>query len=559
MSHTLLGSSAASGASLETTTSKSPASSWAREKTLPASNTSPRNLSSNVACKCAGIPWADSASSIPSSQSKTWILSHIDNIDLALRLTRAVCPRVLHPRLSSLSTQRLYLSTHLRHAPFALSVSFVSAVTRVEASTLTCRTFSAVSSASTHIPFSKMDPEAQEVAKKVLAMPEIQKLKEVFDKHGKEIRLVGGVVRDILLGTAPKDYDIATTALPDEAQRFLEEEGIRVIATGLQHGTVTAMLNKIPFEITTLRVDESTDGRWAEVRFTADWQADALRRDLTVNAMSIGMDGTLFDYFGGIDHLRARRVLFVGEAAQRIREDYLRILRYFRFHGRLTRAPDHDLPTLAAITECAPGLTRISGERVWQEMGKILKLPTAAALLETMLKTGVLRHIGLDHVTPALIQAMAQAKKDSEDPITLLTALIPSEESFLRLVGAWHLSNTEKFLGLYIVENRARDMTQELAEDEVIAKIPANAVAELLRYQNKPAFAAHISTWPAPVFPITGKELKAHGVAPGPTMGAVLARLKALWVRSRFTLTAATLLAEHLPTVLAEHTAAASQ
>lgn len=399
-----------------------------------------------------------------------------------------------------------------------------------------------------------MNDEALKVAKQVLAMPEIVRLNEVFRKRNKEIRLVGGVVRDIMLGTQPKDFDIATTALPQESQQYLEEEGIRCVPTGLQHGTVTAVLNSIPFEITTLRIDESTDGRWAEVRFTDDWKLDALRRDLTVNAMSLGMDGTLFDYFNGVDDIRDRRVLFVGDAHQRICEDYLRILRYFRFHGRLSAAPHHDPPTIAAIISTASGLAQISGERVWQEMSKIVKLPTAVALLEVMRDTAVLGHIGLGHVDPALIAALGAVKRHATEPITIVAALVPTEESFLRLHTMLHFSNSEKFLGLYIIENRARDMTSELAEDEVVAKIPAAVVAELLRYQNKPEIAVHIAEWAAPVFPVTGKDMKSHGVPQGPIMGVVLARLKALWVHSRFTLTGPILLSVHLPTIVAEVT-----
>ena len=159
---------------------------------------------------------------------------------------------------------------------------------------------------------------------------DLLKLEQVFKSEGYTLRLVGGVVRDLLLGCKPKDVDLATDCTPNEMIRLYEKEGFRYILTGLQHGTITVHTDSGDYEITTLRIDDITDGRHAVVRFTSDWKKDAERRDLTINSMSLAFDGTLFDYFEGQRHLAEEKVLYVGDACARIREDYLRILRYFR-------------------------------------------------------------------------------------------------------------------------------------------------------------------------------------------------------------------------------------
>lgn len=163
-----------------------------------------------------------------------------------------------------------------------------------------------------------------------LRTSELLRLEHMFSSNGYTLRLVGGAVRDLLLGRDPKDIDLATDCGPEDMVKLMEAEGVRYIPTGLQHGTITVNTSEGTYEITTLRVDRQTDGRHATVDFTSDWRIDANRRDLTINAMSLGLDGSLYDYFNGQQHLAERRVEFVGDAKLRIREDYLRILRYFR-------------------------------------------------------------------------------------------------------------------------------------------------------------------------------------------------------------------------------------
>lgn len=395
-----------------------------------------------------------------------------------------------------------------------------------------------------------MDDEAKKVASQILAMPEVRELRAIFDQHKKEIRLVGGVVRDILLGVQPKDYDLATTALPTEVLGFMESAGVKCLATGLQHGTVTVVINKIHFEVTTLRIDEAHDGRWAEVRFTDDWSQDALRRDLTVNAMSIDMAGQLHDYFDGLAHLTARRILFVGDASTRIIEDYLRILRYFRFHGRLSYDHLHDPPTLEAISANAAGLQRISGERIWQELQKILMGQQATELLAVMLRLGVLANIGLADVTSRDIAEFSRVRRFVTTPIAALTALLSSEAAFIALCERYHLATAEKILGVFILQRRASPSSVEQAQNDLVDRTPTLHVLELLRYQEQIVAADAIAAWPVPTLPVGGKDLKQHGVPAGPAMGCILASLKAKWVDSRFRLTKDELMSIHLPALI---------
>lgn len=200
---------------------------------------------------------------------------------------------------------------------------------------------------------------------------ELNDLVKIFNKYNYEIRIAGGAVRDILMDKKPTDLDFATTATPAEMKEMFTKEEIRMLnMNGEKHGTITARINnKENFECTTLRIDVVTDGRHAEVEFTTDWLLDANRRDLTVNAMFLGFDGSVYDYFYGYEDLKARKVRFVGNPTRRIQEDYLRILRYFRFYGKIATEPDnHEQETLVVITKNAHGLKGISGERLWVEV-----------------------------------------------------------------------------------------------------------------------------------------------------------------------------------------------
>lgn len=202
--------------------------------------------------------------------------------------------------------------------------------------------------------------------------------------------------RDLLLHKCPTDIDFATVATPTEMKAMFEANQIRMVnVNGEKHGTVTPRIKNAQFEVTTLRIDEKTNGRLAEVTFTTDWMLDASRRDLTINSMFCDFDGNVYDHFFGYDDLLANRVVFVGDAEQRIREDYLRILRYFRFYGRVAVEVDrHDPATLTAIERNVDGLAKMSGERVWGELRKILSGNFVEHLMMTLLECGAAKYIG---------------------------------------------------------------------------------------------------------------------------------------------------------------------
>ena len=251
-------------------------------------------------------------------------------------------------------------------------------------------------------------------------------------------RLVGGCVRDALADRPVADVDLATPDPPDDVIAALARAGLKSAPTGLQHGTVTAIADHRGFEVTTLRRDVATDGRHAEVAWTDDWQEDAARRDFTVNAMSMSRDGALFDYFGGADDLRDGRIRFVGDPAARIAEDYLRILRFFRFQARYGRhAPDG--ATLAALREGVDGLSILSPERIWSECKRILLAPDPAASLRLMAELGVLAAI-LPEVTGTAALERLIASGAPADPILRLAALAPGPG----VADRWRLSTAER-------------------------------------------------------------------------------------------------------------------
>jgi poly(A) polymerase len=237
-----------------------------------------------------------------------------------------------------------------------------------------------------------MHEEPQNPFQALLQDKGAQSLYQIYHSHGGELRFVGGCVRDILAGRAIGDLDLATTALPQESLQWLGSAGITVKPTGLKHGTITAIIDKKPYEITTLRQDIATDGRWAEVAFGTSWEEDAKRRDFTMNGLSYGFDGKLYDYVGGQEDIKTGHVRFIGDAATRCREDYLRILRLFRFWGRFGTEP-LDKDTLVAVQENAAGLADLSRQRIWMELKKILSLPRVLDAIIAMQTAHIIPHV----------------------------------------------------------------------------------------------------------------------------------------------------------------------
>ncbi len=346
-----------------------------------------------------------------------------------------------------------------------------------------------------------------------------------------EARMVGGAVRDGLLGRPMADIDLATPLRPDRVMASLRDAGIRAVPTGIAHGTVTAVIAGQNFEITTLRRDVATDGRHAQVEFTDNWRLDAARRDFTINAMSQSRDGTLFDYFGGQDDLAAGRVRFVGDAAARIGEDYLRILRFFRFFARYgLGAPDD--AAVAAIVALREGIGRLSAERVWSELKAILRADDPRAAVGLMNHTGVLGLVmpGADlDALSALVARGAPA-----DPLLRVAALlredVPEFAARLRLSGA----EQERLAAL-----RMPSALAPAADDNDLRRALAGEDGEMLMARSWLAqddmpgwdgLRARIGAMARPVFPLQGRDVVALGVAPGEAVGTVLLEVRRWWM-----------------------------
>ena len=364
--------------------------------------------------------------------------------------------------------------------------------------------------------------EVTEVQDTGIISPDVKTLGELFSKNGFEIRVVGGAVRDVALGKSPKDIDLATDATPQEMQKMFDRAMIKHIPTGIEHGTLTAVLNNEPYEITTLRADTETDGRHAEVKFVKSWEEDAKRRDLTYNAMSMDLSGEIHDYFGGMDDLQNKVSKFVGNPVDRIQEDFLRILRYFRFQGRLA-TPTWDKETLQAVADNATGLSKISVERVWMEVSKILSGSNVAGIVQQMTKTGVSKTIGL--VTNDLNKVV-----DGGNPIIALAQLGNNADISKR----WNMSKPEMILLSFLAENKNNVLDKKKVEDMIADGIDKEKISALAELQGQKKMADHAMITSVPDFPVTGADLIAMGVKPGPDMGKQLNTLKQQWKASNF-------------------------
>ncbi|XP_077181344.1 CCA tRNA nucleotidyltransferase 1, mitochondrial [Paroedura picta] len=381
-----------------------------------------------------------------------------------------------------------------------------------------------------------------------LFTPGLKSVAELFDNANYELRIAGGAVRDLLNGMTPQDVDFATTATPTQMKELFQSAGVRMINNrGEKHGTITARLHEQNFEITTLRIDLITDGRHAEVEFTTDWEKDAERRDLTVNSMFLGLDGMLYDYFNGYEDLRKRKVKFVGYADQRIKEDYLRILRYFRFYGRIAEKPgDHDSKTLEAIRENAKGLAGISGERIWMELKKILTGNHVSHLIWLMYELEVAGYLGLP-VNGSIKESDTVCKNVQNlfpKPMTVLTSLFKVPDDVLRLDLRLKISKEEKNLGLFLLKHKnflvkASDAAEplKLYKDYVLDSREPDAVSkicELLKYQGEEDLLKEMQNWSIPTFPVSGHDLRKIGISSGKEIGIHLQQLRDQWKKSGY-------------------------
>uniref|UniRef100_A0A1I7RRX8 CCA tRNA nucleotidyltransferase 1, mitochondrial n=2 Tax=Bursaphelenchus xylophilus TaxID=6326 RepID=A0A1I7RRX8_BURXY len=396
---------------------------------------------------------------------------------------------------------------------------------------------------------------------------ELKLLYALFGKNQYELRIAGGPVRDLLMGIKPEDIDLATTATPTQMKELFEKENIRMLhKKGEEHGTITCRLNdKENYEITTLRIDVVCDGRRAEVEYTTDWKLDAFRRDLTINSLFLGLDGTVYDYTGGTEDIKARRVRFVGDAEQRIQEDYLRIFRYFRFFGRIADRPDsHCKATLETIKNNREGIKSLSGERIWTEFKKILVGRFASELIRVMVKDcDLAEYLALPSqyarekldIFKSISMNIKVLSSESEQPLpsTVLAVLLENMEDVNKLNSRLKLSTVEKSLCEFIVEYRdeAKQRKDDLAffRDLVLdnsflygvqARDPSlRFTIELLKYIGAKDTLQRLREWSEEevMFPVNGLSLMTNGVPKGPKVKAILNYLHDLWKASDCKLT----------------------
>ena len=350
-------------------------------------------------------------------------------------------------------------------------------------------------------------------------------------------RYVGGAVRDDLLGLPVSDIDLATRIEPAEVVRRLEKARIKAVPTGIEHGTITAISDGAPFEITTLRRDVTTDGRRATVAFTDDWKEDAARRDFTINALSADpLTGELFDYFDGLTDLQQRNIRFIGDPLQRIAEDHLRILRFFRFHARFD-AGEPDSAAIHACTVRANDLMALSRERIADELLKLLGLFDPSATVEIMLQRGILKpvlpeiELGSVQELKKLISAEAEAEAGvSAEPLRRLAALLPRDPSTADAVGArLKLSNKARKRLACAAEPDSGLLPQALAY-----RIGIDCAVDRLLLAGRTSDASAISGWNAPRLPITGGALIKRGLQQGPVVARTLRAIEERWVAAGF-------------------------
>jgi poly(A) polymerase len=389
----------------------------------------------------------------------------------------------------------------------------------------------------------------------------LQRLLAALADGGEEARVSGGAVRNALIGQPVADVDIATTTVPDETIRRAEAAGFKAVPTGIEHGTITIVAGGKPFEVTTLRADIETDGRRAKVLFGRDWKADAERRDFTINALYAEADGTIVDLVGGIADIEARRLRFIGDPEARIREDYLRILRFFRFFAWYGDGRP-DAEGLKACARLKEGLGQLSVERVWSELKKLLSAPDPSRALLWMRQAGVLTSVlpesekwGID-----AIHALTRAEKDlgwAPDPLLRLEAIVPPDAARMKTLAErlrfsvsdagrlrqWALTapvepkTTEAGLAKRLYRGDRQGIVDRLRLS--LASARARAVEDndaLLEAGGFSRLLAFAEKWKKPGFPLKGADLTRLGASPGPKLGATLKNLENEWIESGFAL-----------------------
>jgi poly(A) polymerase len=387
--------------------------------------------------------------------------------------------------------------------------------------------------------------------------PATERVLAALGAKGAEVRFVGGCVRDAILGRSVKDIDIATHDPPEAVIALLEAADIKVVPTGIAHGTVTAVIGPHHFEITTLRRDVETYGRRAKVAFTGDWAADAARRDLTINALFAAPDGTLYDPFGGLEDLHEGRIRFVGDARTRIREDVLRLLRFFRFFAHYGKPPP-DAEALAACRELAPLLPTLSGERVAAETLKLLSAPEPASVVALMIEEGIVAHFlpEADGVAPLRALVTLEGLGPGTDALRRLAALLDPRQGAkgadaLALRLRFSNAERERLVALAAPAEVLEPEMSEKLQRLLLYRLGAQRFRdlallawahEIARSGPSPrrvteAWRAHLAaaaSWTPRQLPVKGRDALRLGVPAGPKLGQLIAALEAWWIEEDF-------------------------
>ena len=347
-----------------------------------------------------------------------------------------------------------------------------------------------------------------------------------------EARIVGGAVRDTLAERPFVDIDLASPLPPETVMQRLTGAGIKVVPTGVAHGTVTAVAGGRGIEITTLRRDVETDGRHAVVAFTDDWREDAARRDFTINAMSMTRDGAVFDYFGGRDDLRTGRLRFVGDPAERVAEDYLRVLRFFRFFARYG-GTEPDEATQAALRDAVPRLATLSAERVWQELNRILSAPDPVASVALMDRLGVLTSVVPEGTNVSALATLV-VRGSSADPLLRMAALLTGDPLAFATRLKLSLAERDRLEAL-----RAAPLARPGDDDAAVRRLLADTPADVLMDKTWltggngtewDSLRDRLRSSPPPIFPLEGQDILDFGATQGPRVGEVLRAVRAWWL-----------------------------
>ncbi|MFP3020053.1 MAG: CCA tRNA nucleotidyltransferase [Wolbachia sp.] len=367
---------------------------------------------------------------------------------------------------------------------------------------------------------------------------------DAIEEFGGEARLVGGCVRDSILQRDVHDIDLATNLLPNQTIKALKLRNIKTIPTGLKHGTITAVLNQRSFEITTLRHDVKCDGRHAKVEFTNNWQADASRRDFTFNALYADKHGHIYDYFGGIEDLKARRLNFIGNAEDRIEEDYLRILRAFRFHAKICVGDLSD-EILSVCKKHSHMIQNLSGERIRDEILKLLECNDPFPTLKSMQESDVLQKIIPKEVK---CEILSSALLINTDALVKLALLLRTTKNDRLSLGEYiskflRLSNKQKKKLLFLLSNDIKTELSEKEQKKYISLFGRELYCDLMRIcgvesgENVDEYISFANTFNIPKFPLSGDDLISIGHQPGKSLGRNLELLKQHWEDSSYTLT----------------------